>query len=90
MAPLDRQYGTAFGVQLKLRVSLLWGPDADEAFVGAAREESFIRVPLDLLDNILMATPFDQRMVWLIDTPKVDEFALTSHCNVFGVLPFYF
>ena len=28
-------------------------------------------------------------MVWLIDTPKVDEFALASDCNVFRVLPFY-
>ena len=55
--------------------------------IGATGKKSFIGVPLDLLDNFIMAIPFDLWNPWVINVPEVDEFAFAGDCNVFGVLP---
>ena len=90
VGPPDGKHLTALCIEFEIGIGLFWRPDADEALLGAAGEVLFIWIPLDLRDILLVALPHDQRLIRLVDRPKVNEFTLAGDGDVFGALPFYF
>ena len=64
-------------------------PDADVAVGGATSEELARGVPCDLLDFSFMTFPSHDRLARLIHIPEMNESALSSHGNIFTVLPLY-
>ena len=87
MTPLDGEYRADLLAQGQFRGALLWRPDADKVVVRAAGEQSFVGVPLDLFDHLVVPLPLDERYTGLVYAPQVDEPALASDCYVLGVLP---
>ena len=69
ITPLDCEDSAAFRVQSQLWLLFLWRPNANEAVVRAAGEKSFIGVPLDLLNNLIMTIPPGQRVSGLVNAP---------------------
>lgn len=88
VAPLDSVDCAATAIESDLGLAIIGTPDADVLVVGAACQELASRVPLNLLDHLLVALPSLDGALRLVDAPQVDVLTPASDSHVLIILPF--
>jgi len=89
VAPLNRVDCATTAIESDLGLAIIGTPDADVLVVGATCQELASRVPLNLLDHLLVTLPSLDGALGLVDAPQVDELAPASDSHVLIILPFY-